>query len=107
MCASFAGTMIKGEQVRMYWNHRVMRRQELGESNLYIVEVYYNNEDSSIIGWTEKEFVWSSEEYDDGVEGLRQTLTWMLECLDKPILDEADLMQQAEEIEAMGADVHE
>lgn len=84
----------------MYWNHRVMRRIPDPERypdivELYIVEVYYN-EDHSIMGWTEKEAVWGNEEY-DGVEGLRQTLHWMLDATEKPVLDEAELLRQAEE----------
>lgn len=96
----------------MYWNHRVMRCIEgagtsYEDSVLYIREIFYNEEDNSIIGWTEKEFVYSSEKYDNGIEGLRQTLHWMLDALDKPILDEADLLAQAERIREMGGDAHE
>jgi hypothetical protein len=90
----------------MFWNHRVMRRTEGGTKHLYIVEVYYEDfrdeEPPSIMGWTESETVWCDEEYDDGIEGLRRTLTWMLECLDKPILDEAELLAMAEEARANG-----
>lgn len=90
----------------MFWNHRVMRRTEAGTNHLYIVEVYYEDfrdeEPPSILGWTEKEEVWCDEDYDDGVEGLRRTLTWMLECLDKPILDENELLAMAEAARVIG-----
>lgn len=94
----------------MYWNHRVMRRTEGGTKHLYIVEVYYEDfrdeGPPSILGWTEKEEVWGDEEY-DGIEGLRKTLTWMLECLDKPILDEAELLAMAEEREPLTEEDYE
>lgn len=72
------------------------------ETVLYIVEVYYNDEDNTIIGWTEKESVWG-----ETTEEIWQTLNWMMDALEKPILIEADLLQRAEEIEAMGGDTHE
>lgn len=75
----------------MYWNHRVVRRIEQGEEGLYVVEMYYNSEDDSIMGWTENESAWGTS-----VEEIRTTLTWMLECLDKPVLDEVELLAQAE-----------
>lgn len=89
----------------MYWNHRVMRRRPDPERypdlyHLFIVEVYYEDfRDESgggIIGWTQEESVWGDEEY-DGVEGLRQTLHWMLDATEKPVLDEEELLRQAEE----------
>lgn len=91
----------------MYWNHRIMQRIEneglpYEETVLYVVEVFYNTEDDSIIGWTEKESVWGETS-----DEIRQTLHWMLDALDKPILIEAALLQRAEEIEAMGGDVHD
>lgn len=91
----------------MYWNHRLMQRIEnegkaYEETLLYIVEVFYNHEDNSIIGWSEKESV-----YGEDVEEVRQTLHWMLDATEKPILIEADLLQRAEEIRAMGGDTHE
>lgn len=81
----------------MYWNHRIMRRVEnpgktYEETNLYVVEVYYNNDDGYILGWTEKESVWG-----ESIEEIRNSLTWMMEALDKPILDEVELLQQVSE----------
>lgn len=91
----------------MYWNHRLMQRVEgqgtpYEETVLYVVECYYNTEDNSIIGWTEKEEVWG-----ESVDSVRQTLHWMLDALDKPLLIEADLLQRMEEITAMGGDAHD
>lgn len=79
----------------MYWNHRVMRRIEnegksYEEEVLYIVEVYYDTDSHQIIGWTEKEEVWGED-----IDGIRQTLHWMLDATEKPILDEKDLLAQA------------
>lgn len=59
---------------------------------LYIVEVYYNDEDNSIIGWTEKETV-----YGETIDEVRQTLHWMLDALDKPLLIESELLAQTDE----------
>lgn len=91
----------------MYWNHRLMQRiegqgTEYEEVVLYIVECYYNIDDNTIIGWTEKEEVWG-----ESIDSVRQTLHWMLDALDKPVLIEADLLQRMEEITAMGGDAHE
>lgn len=85
---------VLGNEVTIYWNNRVMQRIDgIGtayeETNLYIVEVYYHT-DGTVIGWTEKEDV-----YGHDLDELRQSLTWMIECLDKPILIEADLISQA------------
>ena len=44
------------------------------------------------MGWTEREEVWG-----ESLDEIRKTLNWMLECLDKPVLDEADLLRQVEE----------
>lgn len=81
----------------MHWNHRVIRREVApGLFHLFMVEVYYDDDDHSILGWTEKEEVWGDEEH-DGIEGVRQTLRWMLEATEKPVLDEATLLREAEE----------
>lgn len=91
----------------MFWNHRILQRIEgegtaYEETFFYVVEVYYNNKDGRIIGWTEKEDV-----YGESLDEVRQTLHWMLDALDKPILIEADLLQRMEEITAMGEDAHD
>lgn len=80
----------------MFWNHRLMRRIEGTQSLLFVVEVYYNEDDNTIIGWTEKESIWGDEEY-DGVAGIRQGLHWMLDATEKPILDEASLLAELAE----------
>lgn len=76
----------------MYWNHRVMERVEGNETLFFVVEVYYNTDDNSILGWTEQESVWG-----ESVESLTTTLNWMLEALEKPVLNEAQLLREAEE----------
>lgn len=87
--------VILGEVVNIFWNHRVMQRIDGGgtnfeETNFYIAEVYYDA-DGNTIGWTEEKSV-----YGESVDEVRQTLTWMLESLDKPILIEAELLAQAD-----------
>ena len=73
----------------MHWNHRVMRtttRYETTDDDvtLAIHEVYYDDNDKPH-GWTGPTDVMTDNE--DGIEGLRQVLQWMLDCLDKPILE--------------------
>lgn len=82
----------------MYWNHRAMEREVHGEKLIFIVEVYYN-EDDSVMGWTESEEVWS-----ETVDGLRTQLQWMTAALEKPVLIEAELLAQAEQARAEGRD---
>lgn len=85
----------------MYWNHRVISRvdgagTDFEETNLYVTEMYYH-EDGSVIGWTE-----GKEVYGNDIAEIRQTLEWMLLALDKPILDEAQLLIEAEEARETG-----
>lgn len=90
----------------MYWNHRVMKNVPDPKHPDYeeysIREVFYNDEDGSIIGWTEGEEVWG-----ESVESMRQTLEWMMGALDKPVLDEKALLDECERLKEMGADVHD
>ena len=76
----------------MYWNHRVMKRKEHGIESLFIVEVYYNDENNEILGWTESEEVWGED-----IDGVLQCLEWMKDACYKPVLVEADLIREAEE----------
>lgn len=66
-----------------HWNHRVMKRT-LGDGSEYygIHEVFYND-DGSIYAFTKN----SMDVFGESVEDLRQTLEWMLKCLEHPILD--------------------
>lgn len=72
------------------------------ETVLYIVEVYFDDNEGHIIGWTEKEEVWG-----ENLDDIRQSLTWMLEACDKPILNEAELLLKVKEIESVGGDFHD
>jgi hypothetical protein len=97
---------MKGES-RVYWNHRILSKVEdkgtpYEAPFLYVVEVYYNSSDDSIIGWTEKEVV-----YGESLDEIRQTLHWMLDALDKPVIIEEELKRQMEELCAAGEDPHE
>ena len=75
----------------MFWNHRVLRRYEEGEEFYYIVEVFYNDE-GGILGWSEKEYV-----FGETLDELDTILVWMKSALDKPVLDEAELLAQMDE----------
>lgn len=77
----------------MHWNHRLIKRLNNGEEELYIVEIYYEN--GSIVGWSEQEVVWGTT-----VDEVKTLLEWMTEALSKPVLDEARLLQLAEEKQA-------
>jgi len=66
-----------------------MEREEPGGVCHIIVEVYYDD-DGKITGWTQDAIgVYSCE----GVEGVKWTLQKMIECLDKPVLIEKDLVE--------------
>lgn len=65
----------------MHWNHRVVRFVE-DETYFGICEVFY--EDGKVMAHTENPVALCGE----SVEELRETLQHMLDCLDKPILDE-------------------
>jgi len=81
---------ILGREVTVLWNYRVMKRISNEEDIFFITEVYYQD-DGSVIGWTEGKDAWG-----ENPDELRQALTWMLEALDKPVLDEAVLLAEAE-----------
>lgn len=69
----------------MNWNHRVVRftaPDEIFNPYLMICEVFY--EDGEIMGHTEK----GTSVGGYTVDELRQTLQLMLECLDKPIIED-------------------
>jgi hypothetical protein len=61
------------------WNYRVMRKYD---NSLAIHEVYYNDEDV-VESYTCDEVGAMS----DSIEGLREELLRMLDCLEDPILD--------------------
>lgn len=74
----------------MYWNHRVLKRIEDNTESYIIVEVYYNDEDGLIIGWTAN----AIEPWGTNVDEVRQTLHWMLDATEKPVLDEEALLAE-------------
>ena len=67
----------------MPWNHRVIKLN-FPADNYQIYEVFYN-QDGSIFGYADAGV--GGESIDD----IRETLEWMLECLDKPILIEEEI----------------
>lgn len=78
----------------MTWNHRVVRAVQNGEEGYSIREVFYND-DGSISMWTKDPI----DPYGETLDGLRLTLERMLECLDKPVLDEQELEARFKKIE--------
>lgn len=83
-------SIILGKEVTVFWNYRVMKRAARDENEFFITEVYYQD-DGSVIGWTEGKEAWGED-----LDSLRQTLEWMTSALDKPVLDEAVLLAEAE-----------
>lgn len=83
----------------MTWNHRVIKKTYHEEEIFSIKEVMYDTEDHSlqgeeldktISGYTEKLSVMG-----DSIEDLRETLNFMLEALDKPVID-LDVLEKSE-----------
>jgi hypothetical protein len=62
----------------MHWNHRIVRTED---EYLGICEVFY--EDGKVLAHTDPLPITGED-----IEELRETLQHMLDCLDKPILDE-------------------
>jgi len=63
-----------------------MKHHDCGETWYGIHEVFYD-EDGKVDGWTEDEEIMG-----ESLEELKQTLEWMLVCLDKPVLDYDDVV---------------
>lgn len=83
----------------MTWNHRVIKKTYNEEEIFSIEEVMYDTKDHSlqgeeldktISGYTEKLSVMG-----DSIEDLRETLNFMLEALDKPVID-LDILEKSE-----------
>lgn len=70
----------------MFWNHRVLKRIDQGETVYGIVEAFYDN-DGELDAYGEAFEAPSGE----SVEELRQSLRWMLDSVEAPVLDEAEL----------------
>ena len=73
----------------MTWKYRVIKTKiswkgEEFEDWYQIHEVFYN-EDGSIFGYA------NTGVGGESIEDIRETLEWMLECLDKPILIEEEI----------------
>ena len=71
-----------------HWNYRIVRSYPANKEEAWysIREVYYDN-NGKVNGWTENAIAPES----NTIEGLLETLQLMLNCLDKPVLDEANL----------------
>lgn len=71
-----------------HWNHRVILKREdsvVGSlERIEIHEAFYNADGKTGFTGTPTPVMCDKEE---GIERLRQILQWMLECLDKPVLD--------------------
>jgi len=76
----------------MYWNHRAMKRVENGIEAVYLVEVYYDNEDR-IVGWTESETVWA-----ESVEAMAELISLYYKALEKPLLIESEVEESQKDL---------
>jgi len=69
------------------WNHRVVKTVYKDDYVYYGIREVFYNDDGSISGYTESAVNVMGEEIDD----LRQTLEWMLSCLDKSVLVDGEV----------------
>ena len=70
-----------------HWNHRILQETlPTGELWFSIRETFYND-DGSIYAYTEQPIDVSGYSVDE----IRETLQWMLTCLDKPVLVENEV----------------
>lgn len=69
-----------------HWNHRVFKVKDGDDDYFQIREVYYEA-DGSIYACSSDSVGVCGE----SIEGLRETLNWMLRCLDKPVLTEDNI----------------
>lgn len=71
----------------MYWNHRVFKQRDYDYRDevvyAYSIRECYYNDENEIIGWTAN----GIDPYGENLEHLRETITWMLESLDKDVLE--------------------
>lgn len=68
--------------MKSHWNYRVMRINNKHKNEEYgIFEVYYKNGKPD--GWTEE----AVRIYTDNFDEIKETLQYMQEALEKPILD--------------------
>jgi hypothetical protein len=76
-------------EVDMSWNFRMVDATEKNSNGevfpfIRLAEVYYHD-NGTPMGYT-----WVDQFYAEDVEGMRQTLTWMTQALDKPVLKHGD-----------------
>src|SRR6266702_683772 len=70
----------------MNWNHRLVKKDTEWGPEFSIKEFYYNSEDE-IIGWTENDATpWGVD-----IDEVKQTLQWMIEACNKPVILQSDL----------------
>lgn len=70
----------------MNWTYRIVCREtQWGEE--FSIHEFYMTEDDEIWGWTEN----PESVYGDTVDDVRQSLKWMLEACDKPIIEQTIL----------------
>jgi len=65
-----------------HWNHRVFREVLFNGKDWYTVREVFYNKDGSIYAHTEEPVDISGE----SVEGIREYVEWILDCLDKSVL---------------------
>ncbi len=77
-----------------HWNHRVVKKvYEDGTEEYSVRETHYNDA-GEIYGYTVDPTDLACETIDD----LRQYIQWCLDCLDKPVLDDATIIFAGDDI---------
>ncbi len=64
-----------------HWNHRILK-ETLNEDDFYSIHEVFYNSDNTIYAHTQEPVDVNGYSIDE----IRETLQWMLTCLDKPVL---------------------
>lgn len=100
--SSNIGSCFEWDIVEMgHWNHRVIRRKdEEGREMLGIHEAFYDDQGKVWGITTEPVSVDGSE-----MEDLQETMRWMYEALDKPVLNFDDIPEEGAKDPMAGLDL--
>jgi len=76
----------------MFWNHRVVRKTEAGETLYMFAEVYYDDSTKLPFSYGEPFY------HGDTMDELKELTDRLIKALDKPVLDDAtDFHEPTEE----------
>lgn len=79
----------------MTWNYRVFKFTDRSETSSFEIREVYYDEEGKPTGYTDGE----SAPLGMTLDELRSDLGWMLQALDKPVLEESDFPNTEEEDE--------